>query len=270
MGNETDIFDSASDPIDMITQIVMGIIVLSVYAIGIFVNTKILTALKKDKGMTWKLDIFNSSMLIFHFGHVIFMHSVTYLVKDLYVYTGPWFCYVSKAIILYGNAHCSGHSLIIAVMKYVFIVQWKWALNFGEDKVKKIFFWINIFYPVYVFAIFNIVRPDFLVVYEGISHSNRCLGKSEMFSSQDNKLSARKLHNMCDIDEPLDVVSFSYMVYIARKSICWLHVIFTYSNVWNVLDAIIYFRVFYFMRRWVVRINDCFNDTSLYNLRSTF
>ena len=249
MVNETTTYKDYFHSINTTTQVIMFVLIICVYGIGVFLNTKIIATSKLDKGMTWKMDIFNSSMLMFHYAHVIIMHSVTFLVKDLHIYTGAWFCYASKAVTIYGNAHTTGHSLMISVMKCVMIVQWKEVRSYGEDKVKRIFFWLNIIYPLYILAIFNIVRPDFLLVYDGISQSNRCLGISDMVSSHDNNISARKLHNMCDIEVPVHQVSFDYLAYLTRKCTCWSHVLLTYSNVWNILEVFVYCKVFHFIRR---------------------
>ena len=127
---------------------------------------------------------------------------------------------------------------MISVMKCVIIVHWEKVRDYGEDKVKQIFFWLNIVYPLYVLTMINAMKPDFLIVYDGISQANRCLGKSDMISSQNRNESASP-HDVCDIDAPLDKVSFEYMVYIGRKYICWLHVILVYSNIWNVLEVLI-------------------------------
>ena len=249
MGNETIIDDGVTNPINIATQICMCVLVLCAYVLGVFLHTKIIVVSKKDQHNTWKIDIFNSSMSMVHFAHEIVMHGVTYLVKDIYLYTGTWFCYTSKAITIFGNAHVTGNSFMISVMKCVIIVHWKRVRLFGEEKVKQIFFWLNIINSLYIFSMFNVVRPDFLFAYDGISQANRCLGKSDMISSQDRNKSATKLHNLCEIEAPLDPSSFWYMVYLGRKSICWLHVIFVYSHVWNLLEFFIYCRIFLFMRR---------------------
>ena len=249
MGNETILDDTVTNHISIFTQTVMSVLVLCVYVLGVFLNSKIISVSKKDQHATWKIDIFNSCMMMFHYAHLIVMHGVTYLVKDLYWYTGTWFCYTSKVITIYGMNHVTGQSLIISVMKCAFIVHWERARYFGEEKVKQIFFWLNIIYPLYMVTMINVVRPDFLFAYDGISQANRCLGKSDMISSQDHNKSATKLHNICEIEASLDHISFEYMIYFGRKSICWLHVIFAYANAWNLLEAFIYCRIFIFMRR---------------------
>ena len=118
----------AAEPIDIITQIIMGGVALSIFVVGLFFHTKVVCVSKKDKDVTWELDITNSIILVFHYGHAIIMNGVTMFVKDLYTYTGTWFCYASKAISLLGNTHSTGHSFVIAIMKYV-ITLWNKVLN---------------------------------------------------------------------------------------------------------------------------------------------
>ena len=249
MGNKTIIDDTVTNPLSISTQIVMYVLVLCAYVLGVFINTKVIIASKKDQHATWKIDIFNSSLLIVHYALVIVMYGVAFLVKYLYIYTGTWFCYTFKAINFYGTLHQTGQSFLISVMKWVVIVHWKRTSDFGENRVKQVFFWLNIIYPLYIVLMFNAIRPDFFFAYDGISQANRCLGKSDLISSQDPNKSATKLHDFCEIEAPLDHTSFEYMVYLGRKSICWLNVILVYSNVWNILEVFIYCRIFLFMRR---------------------
>jgi hypothetical protein len=134
-------------------------------------------------------------------------------------------------------------------MKYVIIVQHKKVRKFGEENVKRIFFWTNIIYPIYHIGMFTLARPDFLIVFDGVSPANRCLGKSDIFSSQNSNKSAIKLHNICEFSAPLDKASFEYMIYAGRMTICWFHAVMSYLNFWNILEIFIYCNIFKFMRR---------------------
>ena len=227
-------------------QIIMGIVVVCVYIIGVYLHTKIIQISRKEKDMTWELDIFNSTLIIVHYFHCILMNGITYIIDDLHEYTGNWFCYLSRSIALIGNAHTTGHSFIIAMVKYVVIIHYQ---KFSKDKVKTLFFWINVFYGTAIFAIFSVAQPQFIFLYDGISQSNRCLGKNEMISSLDNSTSAIKLTDICSISESFERVSFGYIYYIFRKTLCWGNIIFTYLNVWNLLEMFVYCRIFSFMYR---------------------
>jgi hypothetical protein len=143
----------------------------------------------------------------------------------------------------------TGHSFIIAIMKYVIIVQYIKVRKFGEENVKRIFFWINIIYPAYFILMITLARPDFLIVYDGVSPANRCLGKSDIISSQNSNKSAIKLHNICELSAPLNNVSDEFMIYAGRTTICWVHIVIYYFNMWNILEFFIYCAIFKFMLR---------------------
>ena len=117
MTNITAIDNLAHQPMNQSVQISMCVVVVCLYLIGVFVHTKVISACKRDKHVTWKLDVANSFILIFCYGNIIVMNGLTIFVKDLYMYTASWFCYAYKLFTVYGNAYVSGHSLIIAIMK---------------------------------------------------------------------------------------------------------------------------------------------------------
>ena len=227
----------------------MSIVVLGLYVVGIFFHTKIIKVCKKEKELTWKLDIFNSCSILFNYGTAIFMSGVTYINVDLYKYTGKWFCYTYKAINMYARSSISGHSAVISLLKYTIVVHYLKVRNIGQEKVKTIFFWIHVLYPIYINTVFSIVRPDYFNIYDAVSAANRCLGLSDVTSSQDGNKTANKLHNTCEIPEPTSKNSIEFVLYGCRISICWINVVLFYLNLWNIIECFLYFQTFRFMNR---------------------
>ena len=236
--------------LDMITNVFMCASVLGVYIVGLYLHTKIITVSRKDKSMTWKMDIMNSILISFHFAHVLAMDRITYLINDLHVYTGTWFCYTSKAITFLGNSHVTQHSLIIALDKFVMIVLNERVRVIGKGWIQKVFLWVNAIFPVYLLSFFSVMRPDFIFVYDGISHANRCLGKSDLVSSQNTNQTAVKLHNICEFEEPDPQMSSDYFAYLGKKIICWSHIVLVYFNAWNILEVVVYCVIFIHMHRY--------------------
>ena len=195
MDNETEIENAGPQSLNISIQISMCVVVVCIYLVGVYLHSKIISSSRKEKQVTWKLDVSNSFLLIVHYFNFIVMNGLTIFVKDLYLYTGSWFCYAYKIVAIYGNTYFSGHSLIIALMKYVIIVQHVKAGKFGEDNVKRIFFWINLIFPAYIIGMLTISRPDFLVILESVPPANRCLGKSDIYSGQNSNNTAIKLHS---------------------------------------------------------------------------
>ena len=54
-------------------------------------------------------------------------------------YTGEWFCYLATFVITYGFTIITFNSLLIAVMKYVFIVRNEDVRMYGDEKALKLF-----------------------------------------------------------------------------------------------------------------------------------
>jgi hypothetical protein len=136
------------------------------FFIGIFLHVRIIIISKCEKGLTWKLDITNSSLSIVHFTHTILLYGITYAVEDLHIYTGEWYCYLAKELRYYGSLYVTTHSLVVSIMKYILIVHWQKVRDFGKEKVTNIFFFVNFLHPFCTAAIHLIIRSDFLWVHD--------------------------------------------------------------------------------------------------------
>ena len=230
-------------------QIIMCIIAIFVYGIGVFLNIKVFQVARKEKLMTSKLDETNAIFFIIHFAHVMAMHGITYIVQDLYLYLGKGFCYFSKMLTIIGNHHNVQHSFIIALMKYAMIVHYPALTDTKKNNVKYRFFILNLFYSIISVSILIVVRPDFIFIYDGISQANRCLGTPEIRSEKGFNETTIKLHHVCNVPLQTDFNSFSYYYNFLAKCICWIDITITYANAGNLLEMIIYCRIFHFMHR---------------------
>ena len=234
---------------DCIIIAILVVVALCLYIIGMFIHVKIIKTSRKDKEMTWKLDITNSSLLMFFHMHSIFMHGTTHFIKDLYTYTGKWFCYTSKVVAHYGNLYTLGHSLIVSVLKYAIINHSMRTRNFGKEKLIEIFFWINFLHPLFTILLQLIIRPDFFVAYDAMSQIDRCLGDPKNMWELGTNKSFTKLHNLCEFVPPPDKNQIEYFIYVCRTFFCWFHVVFQYLIVWNIFEMVFYFQIFRFMNR---------------------
>ena len=200
--------------------------------------------------MTWKLDLSNSCLLIAHHGHCVIMDTITYIIHDLHNYTGAWFCYASKVVNFYGNLYTVGHSMIVAILKYILIVHWQRVKRAGQEKVKETFFWINFLYPWVLILIHLTIKPDFFLIYDGFARVDRCLGDPNNNWGLNSNRTQIKVHTVCKIlIEPPREDVFAYTIYILRSGICWAQVVFEYLVNWNVIEILLYYQTFAFMRR---------------------
>ena len=234
--------------------ITLMIVAVVIYFCGVYFHVKIIQVSRKDKDLTWKLDIANSILLLFNWFLSIFMHIITFIVKDLYLYTGEWFCYLFKVIATYNTFYTYGHAFIISLTKYTIIVHWQAAREWGNEKVAMLYFWINITLPAISILTWLCIRPDFFWQFDGLSQIDRCLGDpKDMWLDNFEKVmenkSVTKMHNLCQMYTPSQQDYTEYIMDIFRTCSCWLNVGYFYGSGTNLLEMIVYFRLFTFMHR---------------------
>ena len=225
---------------EVASSILVGMSFICFYGIGLYLHIRIIIASKKEKDLTWKIDVTNSILMIVLFGHIILIHSLTYSVQDLSMYSGDWSCYTSKVVIHYTLLYNGGHSMIISMMKYLIIVHDS-KFRMYKEHLKTAFFWINILHPILFIAVHLILVPDFYVVYGGFASINRCLGKSNY-----NKT---KWWSLCDFSVPIENTTTSNAIAFMKEYICKGQVIFIYVIAYNLMDILFYCKTFSYMRR---------------------
>ena len=215
-------------------------------------HSKIIKVSLKDKDMSWQLDIIYSSIRVLQttFNYIFF--ALTYMIPNLYLYTGTWFCYASKMIMYYNGIIITNYTLMVAILKYVVIVHWQKARAFGHDEIRKLFSFLLAFgYPIITLIINFAIRADFIFVYDGYKQVDMCLGDPKGYWVEGTNQTQTKLHTLClQIAEPASTDHWQYFLSYFLKGICWFEIIFRYLSFWNLLDCIIYFNIFLVMHRW--------------------
>ena len=135
-----------------------------VYLFGVYLHTRIIKISKKDKAITWKLDILNSISVLFYFNLAFVMFLVTYLKVaskiDLCSYTATWICYGLKLMVFTGRMYITSHSLIISLMKYCIIIFQEKVRAVGKHRIENMFLFLDILYPTMVFGILRLIKKD--------------------------------------------------------------------------------------------------------------
>ena len=151
-------------PHTFVMKIIVGSIVIFIFAVGVYLQTKKVQICRKDDHVSKQLDIANSILLTFHWTCLITLYGLTHYVQNLYSYTGDWFCYMSKIILSIGDAHVMGHSFLLAVLKLIVIVHVESDV-IRKEKVKKVCAYLNLLYGIVIVGILNVVRPDYVFIY---------------------------------------------------------------------------------------------------------
>ena len=166
------------------------------------------------------------------------------------MYTGKWVCYLSKFLTYYGGIYVQTHSLIIGLLKYFTIVRWKRVNLIGQEKVKTIFFWLNMFHPAGLILLHVLIVPDFFLVWDAYSHVDRCLGDPDNNWVPNSNSTQTKLHTICiNLVQNLPETNLDCVIYIFRSCFCWLQLSYVYFVLWNIPEIFVYSAIFLFMNR---------------------
>ena len=226
-----------------------GVIALCVYLIGVYFHRKIIKVSIQDKGMTWKLDVTNSCIVLFFYMNVISIRIIRYFVEDIHAYTGEWFCYYVKVIMWYGILFIFGHSFIVALLKNIIIVHWKKARIFGKEKIIEIFFWLNLFHPMVKIILELIIRPDFFWDENAQPQVAQCFGSRNNSLEAEANPSFDKINHFCDFVKPNQTDYLKYIAYGCKMISCEIGVTSYHMIMWNFLELFLYCQIFRLMRR---------------------
>ena len=130
-----------SDLKDDLTIIIFTITLMAIlFVIGLYFQIKIIILSRKEKDVTWRIDIWHSAVMIAIFSFRILFEMITYIIPSLHQFTGKWFCYFSLFVTFYGFVSISSHSLAISISKYVLTVHQDRVRVVGQNKVSIILF----------------------------------------------------------------------------------------------------------------------------------
>ena len=233
----------------VMNSFIVWLMEIVVYCSGVFLHIKIITISKREKELTWKLDITNSILTIAHFTNTLGIYIITYAVEDLYIFTGKWFCYVLKETRYMGGLSTTGHSLVVSLMKYVHIVHWEKTRAFDKEKVTEIFFWVHLLHPIFTLILHIMVVPDFIWAHDIYKEIDMCLGDPDNHWGLDSNSSQTKYHDLCKISGTSDDSNIIYLLNVGRSGLCWIQIMFIYLVGLDIFEAIFYFLIFRFMHR---------------------
>ena len=217
------------------------------YFTGSYINLKMISACWKQKeGNTWRIHMFHSISLIIYYTFYIPFSRVTHVIPNLAgEYTGEWICYVALFIITYAFAILSQNSLLVAVMKYIFIVHSIKALTYGNDRIKRLFFIIGLAVPI-SFAIFACLTKD----YESFAVVHSCFGQTEQVLKQyDTWEKTFERIFLCNLNEDGNSPSQESIFYIVKQVLCVIRSTITTITNSNVPETFFYYKLFRTMNR---------------------
>ena len=206
------------------------------YGIGLFIQIKTIVVCKTEKNKTWQIHISHSVLMIIVFAVRILFLALSHLSPNIFSGNGRWIVYIFTFENIYGRHSIPSHSLIIAVMKYFFVVHATKARVFGEDKEKKIFLCANFAFPM-ILAICYAVSRDF-----------SCLGHFTLLFK--SKIKEDVEHRFCFLNNMIGKIkdSENFISHI-QVSLGVFHVFVFGFTLTNLAEAFFYFKIFQSMKR---------------------
>ena len=208
------------------------------FGIGTYLQIKIIRVCKKEKDKTWLIDITRSVVLI----PLCFFNTLFEPLNDYFPnypeYTGVSVCYVFALIYILLPNIVLFHSLLISIMKYLWIVHHEKMRAIGDEKVIKWFFWFNLIHALLI-TVPTIVLLDF----ESSHALVHCFGLEEEITQRYNSSSA-KLERMfmCKLQSGYDAEgSISYIV---MQSFCGIKMVYTTFVMSNIWEGFFYYMIF--------------------------
>ena len=215
------------------------------YLVGVLVHLKIISVCWKEKdGKVWMIHMTNSIFTIIYFAFYLPFFTVTSEIPNLSdQYTGEWFCYLATFVIFYGFTIITFNSLLIAVMKYVFIVRNEDVRVYGDEKALKFFFIVDLTVPLFV-ATFACITRDF----EGFAALNSCFGTTQQVLKQYNTWDKNlQKFFLCDLNKEKDQ-AYSYTLYAVKQVACVIKSCAVLVTNTNLPEAFFYYKIFQTMK----------------------
>ena len=233
---------------DLSTFIIANILLAIIFSIGVYLQTRIIIVCKKDKHVTWKIDIWHSVVMIACYSIRILFEFITYIIPSLHQYTGKWFCYFASFVQCFVGASTVSHSLTIAIQKYVYNLHRNLIRVVGEDKASLVSIWISGIFSAPLAALFT-AKPKHI---PALSMFN-CLGKEDVISTETNKTYGEKMRSFffCGFDDYDDhqYGVFDHVMNVTNIIGCFLVSIILLVVALNIIEGLLYYRIFAFMKR---------------------
>lgn len=157
--NQSNTVEILSHTVDLQTIVHICIQIL-LYGLGTFIQIKYIKVCKTERNKTWQIHISHAIFMTTFFAVRIAFMAVALLSPNIFLDAGNWICFTFAFVNGFGMTSIAANTLIVSIMKYIFIVHtWK-ARSIGEDNIKKIFLFVNFALP-FILALNFVIAFDF-------------------------------------------------------------------------------------------------------------
>ena len=232
---------------DISIFVIANSVLIAIFLLGLYFQIQIIISSRRDKGVTWRIDMCNSIVMIIFYSFRILFEIITHFIPILHPYTGRWFCYIALFINMFGAISVISHSMIVSVYKYVYIVHNSLVRYIGVNKISIAFMWLSLFFPA-VLTLVYVIRPT-VISYSSIY---KCLGMEVEKSIHVNESSAIKVKRLlfCGFDDfsAMEYGLIDYFINIINMMGCFISIAVVVAIIANMVEVFLYYRIFSFIK----------------------
>ena len=216
--------------------VIFLIIRISLMVIGEIIQFKVLALLKREDSLVNEVAKLYIITLMISDPIVVVLMSSTDFIHPMNEVVGQWFCsllWFSGYLMFFIIAF---HSLIVAIMRYFFIVKEDLVKSFGKDRAKKLFLFLSFFIPFFVIT-WTGIEPA--VELDAMSFYNKCYGVDhKVFLIKTSMLNIDKFCQVYNESSSLDNILAVFM-YIS----CTTRTIIMIVMGFNFAEIILYYKI---------------------------
>ena len=181
---------------------------------------------------------YSISIVLFFAFHLPF-EVISNAIPNLSDYTGEWFCNLASIIIMYGITIMTLRSLLISIMKYIFIVYPAKARQIGHEKIEKVFLTVYLTLP-FLMAIIITITKDF--------QSYHIIRKCFALRNAKTETTWKDLF-LCNLNDMGVDSSDNLPLEMAIQTICVFRSVLQIVIASNMPEVFFYYKIFKVMKR---------------------
>ena len=206
---------------------------------GSYLNVKVYKLMSKEKGILKKVtQLFvcaNSALWYF----LTFFSGITDFIHPMNQVAGQWFCDICELVFYFLGNIMTFHSLVAAMMRYVFIVHREGVNEFGREKAKRLFFYLSFLLPLLV-SFWEFVNGTEL---DSMSFINKCNGKHHKVFLLESSTTNVARRGFCGFEDYKFQDLWSHLVVWIRRLSCIANKVIMIVMGLNVVEGILYWKI---------------------------
>ena len=237
MLTEIDLYHQpVENPIFGVVFLLFGIITLIVGEIAHF---KLYKMVAKENGLVKETTQIYVLVQMIGYPILFIIISLTDFIHPLSQFVSSWFCLVSESFAFFYLFHILQHSIITAMMRYLFIVHEDWVKKHGKNVIKRYFLVLTICMPI-LMVVWDTCENFLPVLF--VSRCNGVTHNSFLHSLP----TLNNINTHCKESGANEL--FPGLFYI-RKGGCIIKILLFAAIGLNVLEGFLYYKIFSHMKR---------------------